>query len=106
MAWTILIIAGIMEVAWAVGMKYTQGFTRLLPSILTAIAVILSMGLLGLAVRTLPLGTAYAVWTGIGTIGTVILGILLFHEHASPLRLLCVALILSGIVGLRLLSPN
>ena len=106
MAWTILIIAGIMEIAWAVGMKYTQGFTRLLPSVLTVIAVILSMGLLGLAVRTLPLGTAYAVWTGIGTIGTVILGILLFHEQASPLRLLCVTLILSGIVGLRLLSPS
>jgi quaternary ammonium compound-resistance protein SugE len=106
MAWTILIIAGLMEVAWAIGLKYTQGFTRLVPSFLTGIAVILSMGLLGLAVRTLPLGTAYAVWTGIGTIGTVLLGILLFHEHASALRLACVALILSGIVGLRLLSPN
>lgn len=102
MAWFILIAAGVFEVAWAAGLKYTDGFTRVVPSIATGIAIIISMGLLGLAVRTLPLGTAYAVWTGIGTVGTAILGILLFREPATAARLLCIALIVIGIAGLRL----
>ncbi len=102
MAWGILFIAGLFEIGWAVGLKYTEGFTRLGPTLLTAASVILSMGLLGLAVRTLPLGTAYAVWTGIGTIGTVTLGILLFGEQATPVRLICIGLIVTGIVGLQL----
>ncbi len=105
MAWLILIVAGLAEVGWAVGLKYTQGLTRPLPTALTGIAMVLSLWLLGLAVRTLPLGTAYAIWTGIGTVGTVIVGIVLFHEPASGLRLLCVALIVSGIVGLKLVTP-
>lgn len=102
MAWGILFIAGLFEIGWAVGLKYTEGFTRLGPTLLTAASVILSMGLLGLAVRTLPLGTAYAVWTGIGMIGTVTLGILLFGEQATPVRLICIGLIVTGIVGLQL----
>lgn len=102
MAWGILFIAGLFEIGWAVGLKYTEGFTRLGPTLLTAASVILSMGLLGLAVRTLPLGTAYAVWMGIGTIGTVTLGILLFGEQATPVRLICIGLIVTGIVGLQL----
>ena len=104
MAWFILFIAGILEVGWAVGLKYTHGFTRPIPSLLTLLCVVLSMGLLGLAVRTLPLGTAYAVWTGIGTVGTVILGIYLFGEEATPARLVCIALIVAGIVGLKLVT--
>ena len=106
MAWTILVIAGILEVGWAVGLKFTQGFTRLWPSVATICAMVLSMVLLGLAVRTLPLGTAYAVWTGIGTVGTVIVGMVLLGESASFVRLLCVFLIVSGIVGLKLITPN
>ncbi len=105
MAWLILFVAGLTEVGWAVGLKYTQGFTRPVPTALTVVAMVLSLWLLGLAVRTLPLGTAYAIWTGIGTVGTVIVGILLFNEPASGLRLLCVALIVSGIVGLKLVTP-
>ena len=106
MAWIVLFVAGILEVTWAVGLKYTEGFTRLLPSVATISAMAASMGLLGLAVRTLPLGTAYAVWTGIGTVGTVLAGIWLFREPASFLRLLCVVLIVSGIVGLKLITPQ
>ena len=105
MAWVILFFAGVLEIGWAVGLKYTDGFTRLWPSIGTVAAMVLSMGLLGVAVRTLPLGTAYAVWTGIGTVGTVIVGILLFGESASFVRLLCVLLIVSGIAGLKLVTP-
>jgi quaternary ammonium compound-resistance protein SugE len=105
MAWLILFVAGLTEVGWAVGLKYTQGFTRPVPTALTVVAMVASLWLLGLAVRTLPLGTAYAVWTGIGTLGTAILGILLFNEPATGLRLLCVALIVSGIVGLKLVTP-
>ncbi|HEV2611851.1 MAG TPA: quaternary ammonium compound efflux SMR transporter SugE [Noviherbaspirillum sp.] len=105
MAWIILFIAGLFEIGWAVGLKYTEGFTRLWPSVGTALSMILSVGLLGLAMKTLPIGTAYAVWTGIGAIGTVTLGIFLFGDSASTARLLCVGLILAGIVGLKLVEP-
>jgi quaternary ammonium compound-resistance protein SugE len=105
MAWLILVVAGLTEVGWAVGLKYTHGFTRPLPTALTVVAMVLSLWLLGLAVRTLPMGTAYAIWTGIGSVGTVLVGIMLFHEPASSVRLLCVALIVSGIVGLKLVTP-
>jgi quaternary ammonium compound-resistance protein SugE len=106
MAWVILVLAGILEVCWAVGLKYSDGFSRLWPSLWTVSAMIASLVLLGVAVKTLPLGTAYAVWTGIGTIGTVIVGILLLGESASLLRLLCVSLILFGIIGLKLVTPH
>jgi len=106
MAWLILIVAGLLEVTWAVGLKYTEGFTRLWPTIGTAVALIGSMALLGLALRSLPLGTAYAVWTGIGTIGTAVLGIVLFGEAATPMRLVCIALIVAGILGLKLATPS
>jgi quaternary ammonium compound-resistance protein SugE len=102
MAWVVLFIAGIFEVGWAVGLKYSEGFTRPGPTLATGAAVLISMGLLGVAVRTLPLGTAYAVWTGIGTVGTALLGILLFREPATAARLFCIALIVAGITGLRL----
>jgi quaternary ammonium compound-resistance protein SugE len=104
MAWLLLFIAGLLEVCWAVGLKYTEGFTRPLPTVLTISAMVASMGLLGLAVRTLPIGTAYAVWTGIGAAGTVIAGIVFLGEPASSLRLGCVLLIMAGIVGLKLLT--
>ena len=104
MAWIILFVAGLLEVGWAVGLKYTEGFTRLWPTVATAIALIASMGLLGLAVRSLPLGTAYAVWTGIGTVGTALLGILLFREPVSVVRVACIALIVAGILGLKFVS--
>ncbi len=102
MAWSILILAGLFEIGWAVGLKWTDGFTRPLPSALTTISMIVSLGLLGLALRHLPLGTAYAVWTGVGTVGTAILGIWLFGEAVSPLRLACIGLIVAGIAGLKL----
>lgn len=101
MAWFVLFVAGLLEVGWAVGLKYSEGFTRLAPSLATAAALVGSMGLLAIALRSLPLGTAYAVWTGIGTVGTAILGIALFREPASAVRLLCIALIVAGIVGLK-----
>ena len=101
MAWGMLLVAGLFEIGWAVGLKYTNGFTRLWPTVGTAAALIASMTLLGLAVRTLPLGTAYAVWTGIGTIGTAILGILLFNEPATLIRLVFIGLIATGILGLK-----
>lgn len=104
-AWLILALAGLFEVGWAVGLKYTDGLTRLWPVLGTAAALVVSMGLLGLALRTLPLGTAYAVWTGIGTVGTAVLGIVLFREPASAARLVCIGLILAGIIGLKLLAP-
>jgi quaternary ammonium compound-resistance protein SugE len=106
MTWAVLVLAGVFEIGWAVGLKYTDGFTRLWPSVATAVALLLSMTLLGLAVRTLPLGTAYAVWTGIGAIGTVVLGIVLFDEPASFARIFCVGLILAGIIGLKLVTPG
>jgi len=102
MPWILLFLAGLFEVGWAVGLKYTEGFTRLLPSLATGAAMVLSLGLLGLAVRTLPIGTAYAVWTGVGTVGTAVLGMVLFREPATALRLVCIGLIVAGIVGLRL----
>lgn len=106
MAWIILFIAGLLEVSWAVGLKYTDGFTRLWPTVFTAVALVASMGLLGLSLRTLPLGTAYAVWTGIGTVGTAILGMVLFREPATAARLVFIALIVTGILGLRIVSSN
>ena len=102
MAWVVLAVAGLFEVGWAIGLKYTEGFTRLWPSVATVAAMVASVVLLGWAMRTLPVGTAYAVWTGIGAIGTVALGIALFGEPATASRLACVALILAGIVGLKL----
>lgn len=105
MAWIYLFFAGLFEIGWAVGLKYTHGFTRLMPSLLTVGAMGISLFLLGIALRTLPLGTAYAIWTGIGTIGTAILGIMLFNEPAEVLRILCIAMIAAGIVGLKLVSP-
>lgn len=95
-------VAGLFEVAWAIGLKYTDGFTRPWPTAGTVAAMAISVGLLGLAMRTLPVGTAYAMWTGIGAVGTVLLGMVLFHEPATVARLGCVALILAGIVGLKL----
>ena len=106
MAWLYLFVAGLMEVAWAVGLKYTEGFTRLWPTLWTGAAVVLSMVLLAAAVRTLPLGTAYAVWTGIGAVGTAALGVILFGESASPARVLCIALVVAGLVGLKLTSSD
>lgn len=104
MAWTILFIAGLLEIGWAIGLKLTEGFTRLVPSALTGICMVGSIVLLGLALKTLPVGTAYAVWTGIGTVGTAILGIVLFGEPATALRLGCIALIVSGIIGLKVVT--
>lgn len=106
MAWLYLFVAGLMEVAWAVGLKYTEGFTRLWPTVWTGVALVLSMVLLAAAVRTLPLGTAYAVWTGIGAVGTAALGVILFGESVSPARVACIALIVAGLVGLKLTSSN
>ena len=105
MAWVVLFLAGLFEIGWAVGLKYTEGFTRLAPSLWTAASIIVSFWLLGLALRSLPLGTAYAVWTGVGTTGTAILGILLFGESTDALRLACIGLIVAGIVGLKLATP-
>ncbi len=102
MAWVVLFIAGLLEIGWAIGLKYTQGFSRLWPSVGTAAAMIVSVVMLGWAMRTLPVGTAYAVWTGIGAVGTVALGIILFGESVTPIRLTCIGLILAGIVGLKL----
>ncbi|WP_029012323.1 quaternary ammonium compound efflux SMR transporter SugE [Niveispirillum irakense] len=103
MAWLYLFLAGLLEIVWALGLKYTEGFTRPLPTAITVVAMLGSIGLLGMALKSLPLGTAYAIWTGIGTVGTVIAGILFLGETASALRLACVALIVAGIVGLKLL---
>ena len=102
MAWLYLLIAGLLEIGWAIGLKYTDGFTKLVPTVLTATSMVASVVLLGIAVRTLPLGTAYAVWTGVGMVGTVILGIVLFAEPATAIRLGCISLIIAGIAGLKL----
>ena len=102
MAWVILFVAGLMEVGWAIGLKYTEGFTRLVPSVLTLTAMTISVVLLAIALKTLPVGTAYAVWTGIGAVGTAILGIVLFGDPATLARLACIGLIVAGIVGLKL----
>ena len=103
--WLYLLVAGLLEVGWAIGLKYTEGFTRPGPSVLTAASMVASVVLLGIAMKTLPVGTAYAVWVGIGAVGTAILGIVLFGESAAWPRLACVALILAGIIGLKLTSP-
>ncbi len=102
MAWVFLFIAGLFEIGWAIGLKYTHGWTRLWPSILTVIAMIASVIFLNMALKSLPVGTAYAAWTGIGAVGTVVLGIYLFGEPATAARLACIALIVAGIVGLKL----
>jgi quaternary ammonium compound-resistance protein SugE len=105
-AWVYLFFAGLFEVGWAVGLKFTNGFTRPLPTAFTVVSMVVSLGLLGLALKALPLGTAYAIWTGIGTIGTVLVGIWLFRESTDVLRLLCVGFIVAGIVGLKLVTPE
>ena len=101
MSWVYLFVAGLFEIGWAIGLKYTEGFTRILPTMLTAASMIVSLALLGLALKALPVGTAYAVWTGIGATGTALLGIWLFGEPATALRLSCIGLIVAGIVGLK-----
>jgi quaternary ammonium compound-resistance protein SugE len=106
MAWIYLFVAGIFETAWAIGLKYSAGFTKLGASVFTILAMAISLYLLALALRTLPVGTAYAVWTGIGTIGAAILGILLFNESREVTRILCILLIIAGIIGLKLASPE
>jgi len=104
MAWLLLLIAGLLEVGWAVGLKYTEGFSRLVPSVLTLLCMTASIGMLGLALKTLRMGTAYAVWTGIGAVGTAILGIVLFGDPAGAARIACIGLIVAGIVGLKLVT--
>ncbi|MET0597730.1 MAG: quaternary ammonium compound efflux SMR transporter SugE [Mesorhizobium sp.] len=104
MAWIYLLFAGLFEIGWAIGLKYTDGFTRLVPTVATVASMIVSLGLLGLALKTLPVGTAYAVWTGIGTVGTALLGIALLGEPATVARLACIALIVAGIGGLKLVG--
>ncbi len=106
MAWVCLLIAGLMETAWAVGLKYTAGFTKLWPSLWTLAGMAISFYFLSLALKTIPIGTGYAVWTGIGAVGTAILGIVLFGESHSVTRILCIAMIVAGIAGLRLASPG
>jgi len=102
MSWIILVLAGILEIGWAIGLKYTEGFTRLWPSLGTLLAIAASLGLLGIAIKSLPLGTAYAVWVGIGAAGTAILGILLFGEPANAGRLISISLITAGVIGLKI----
>ncbi len=104
MEWIILLIAGLFEISWAIGLKFSHGFTQLIPSVITVLCMIASFYFLALALKSLPLGTAYAIWTGIGTLGTVILGIILFKEPATAMRLACIGLILCGITGLKLLT--
>lgn len=106
MPWLILTIAGLFEIGFAIGLKYAHGFTKPLPTALAALSVVISMGLLGLALKHLPVGTAYAVWTGIGTIGTAVVGMILFQESTAPLRLACITLIVAGIIGLKLVTPQ
>lgn len=103
-SWMLLLVAGLLEVVWAVGLKYTVGFTRLMPSVITIVAMIASVWLLALALKGIPVGTGYAVWTGIGAVGTAILGIVLFNEAATLARLACIGLIVAGIFGLKLVS--
>ena len=105
MAWVILVVAGLFEVGWAIGLKYTEGFSRLWPTVWTALAMIISLWLLGVAMKSLPVGTAYSVWVGVGAVGTVILGIVLLEEPANTARLVSVALIVAGIIGLKLATP-
>lgn len=105
MNWTILVLAGLFEIGWAIGLKYTEGFTRLWPTVGTVLAMVVSLGLLGVAMKSLPVGTAYAVWVGVGAVGTAILGIVLMGEPANAGRMVSLGLILAGIVGLKLASP-
>ena len=105
MAWVILLVAGLFEVGWAIGLKYTHGFTRLWPTVATALAMIISLGLLGIAMKSLPVGTAYSIWVGVGAVGTVVLGIVLLGEPMNAARLASVALIVAGIIGLKLATP-
>jgi len=104
--WFILVVAGLFEIGWAIGLKYTDGFTRFWPTIGTACAMVISLGLLGVAMKSLPVGTAYAVWVGVGAVGTAILGIVLLGESANPGRLFSLALIIAGIIGLKLATPD
>ena len=104
MSWTYLFVAGLLEIVWAIGLKYTEGFTRLWPSVVTIVAMIASVWFLALALRTIPVGTGYAIWTGIGAVGTAILGIVLFAEPATAARLICIGVIVAGIVGLKIVS--
>ncbi|MDR3598000.1 quaternary ammonium compound efflux SMR transporter SugE [Clostridium sp.] len=106
MKWLMLIVAGLFEMGWAIGLKYSQGFTKPIPSILTIVGMIASFYFLSLALKSLPLGTAYAIWTGIGTVGTVTLGIILFKEPIDIIRLICIGFIVVGIVGLKVVSPH
>jgi quaternary ammonium compound-resistance protein SugE len=106
MSWILLVVAGLCEVAWAIGLKYTEGFTRPLPTVGTISAMLISIWLLGIAMKSLPVGTAYAVWVGIGAVGTAILGIILLNESANPARLVSLGLIVAGIVGLKLATPT
>jgi len=105
MTWLILILAGVLEIGWAIGLRYTEGFTRLWPTVGTLVAMTLSLGMLGVAMKTLPIGTAYAIWVGIGAVGTALFGIVLFGESASAGRLLSLALIIAGVIGLKLATP-
>lgn len=105
MAWLVLIVAGLFEIGWAIGLKYTDGFTRVWPTVWTVLAMIVSLSLLGIAMRTLPVGTAYSIWVGVGAVGTAALGIVLFAEPANTARLISIALILAGIIGLKLATP-
>lgn len=106
MSWLLLVVAGLFEIGWAIGLKYTEGFTRLWPSVATVASMIISLGLLGIAMKDLPVGTAYAVWVGVGAAGTAILGIILFGDSADTARLLSLGLIVAGVVGLKLASPG
>ncbi|SEG17043.1 quaternary ammonium compound efflux SMR transporter SugE [Nitrosomonas ureae] len=106
MAWAILIVAGLFEVGWAIGLKYTEGFTQLWPTIGTILAIIISLWLLGIAMQSLPVGTAYSIWVGVGVVGTVTLGVVLFDEPVNAARLISVALIITGIIGLKLTTPG
>ena len=106
MAWILLIVAGLFEIVWAIGLKYTDGFTRPLPTAGTIAAMVISVWLLGIAMKTLPVGTAYSVWVGVGAAGTVVLGIILFKEPANALRLASIGLVIAGIVGLKVATPS
>ena len=105
MAWFILVVAGLFEVGWAIGLKYTEGFTRFWPTVWTALSMIISLWLLGVAMKSLPVGTAYSVWVGVGAVGTVILGVVLLGEPANTARIVSVGLIIAGIIGLKLATP-
>ena len=104
-AWLALLAAGLLEIAWAFGLKYSDGLTRFWPTVATVLAILLSFGLMAVALKSLPFGTAYAVWTGIGAVGSIIVGMLVFSESADPVRILCLTLIVAGMVGLKLNSP-